>query len=170
MSGEKRNTCISKTTKPEGTSDPKGKHHWRRVVRYEPQQTGVEAKREKAGQPEVKFVPQDRTTTEYSTFSETGTLAMEIKHHNLFETEDAIRLMRLFLREKDEKIAALWPKKRLKEFIESRLKAAGQDETFLSKENLLRLQQSFGPMFRELDKEHPRMSQIANPRPNTRSS
>jgi type III restriction enzyme len=42
-----------------------------------------------------------------------------------------------------------------------RLKAAGQDETFLSKENLLRLQQGFGPMFRELDKEHPRMSQIA---------
>ena len=54
-----------------------------------------------------------------------------------------------------------WPKKRLKEFIVSRLKAAGQDETFLSKENLLRLQQGFGPMFRELDKEHPRMSQTA---------
>jgi len=53
------------------------------------------------------------------------------------------------------------PKKRLKEFIVLRLKAAGQNETFLSKENLLRLQQSFGPMFRELDKKHPRMSQTA---------
>ena len=43
----------------------------------------------------------------------------------------------------------------------SRLKAAGQDETFLSKANLLRLQYGFSPMFRELDKEHPRLSQTA---------
>ena len=69
--------------------------------------------------------------------------------------------MRLILRAEDEKIAAAWPKKRMQELILSRLKAAGQDETFLSKENLLRLQQGFGPMFRELDKEHPRMSQTS---------
>ena len=130
-------------------------------LRYEPEQTGVEAKREKASEPDVKFLPQDRKTTEYSTFSETGKLAVEIQHHNLFEIEDAVKLVRLFLREKDTKIAAAWPKKRLAGFIVSRLKAAGQDETFLSKENLLRLQQGFGPMFRELDKEHPRISQTA---------
>ena len=128
---------------------------------YEPQQTGVEVKREAAREPDVNFLPQDRRTTEYSTFSETGTLAVEIQHHNLFEIEDALKFLRLFLREKDATIAVAWPKKRLKEFLVSRLKAAGQDETFLSKENLLRLQQGFGPMFRELDKEHPRMSQTA---------
>jgi len=50
---------------------------------------------------------------------------------------------------------------RVKDFTVSRLKAAGQDETFLSRENLRLLQQSFGPLFRELDKEHPRMSQVA---------
>lgn len=130
-------------------------------LRYEPEQTGVEAKREKAHEPDVIFLTQDRKKTEYSTFSETGRLAMEIQHLNLFEIEDAVKLMRLFLREKDEKIAAAWPKKRVKDFIVSRLKAAGQDETFLSKENLLRLQQGFGPMFRELDTQHPRMSQTA---------
>jgi type III restriction enzyme len=130
-------------------------------LRYEPAQSGVEAKREKASDPDVKFLPQDRKTTEYSTFSETGKLAVEIQHHDLFEIEDAVKLVRLFLREKDAKIAAAWPKRRLTEFIVSRLKAAGQNETFLSKENLLRLQQGFGPMFRELDKEHPRMSQTA---------
>ena len=124
-------------------------------LRYEPEQTGVEAKREKASEPDVKFLSQDRKTTEYSTFSETGKLAVEIQHHNLFEIEDAVKLVRLFLREKDAKIAAAWPKKRLTDFIVSRLKAAGQNATFLSKENLLRLQQGFGPMFRELDKEHP---------------
>lgn len=130
-------------------------------LHYEPQQTGVEAKREKAREPDVKFFPQNRKTTEYSTFSETGTLAMEIKHRDLYEIEDALKLMRLFLREKDETIAKEWPKKRLREFIVSRLEAAGQDQTFLSRENLRLLRQGFGPLFRELDKEHPRMSQIA---------
>jgi type III restriction enzyme len=130
-------------------------------LRYEPKMRGVEAKREKARQPEVKFLPQDKKTTEFATFSERGKFAMEIEHAGFFGIEDAAKLMRLFLREKDEHIAAAWPKKRLRELIVSGLKAAGQDETFLSKENLLRLQQGFGPMFRELDKEHPRMRQIA---------
>ena len=130
-------------------------------LRYEPKQTTVETKREKAKEPDVKFLPQDRKTAEYSTFAETGTLAVEIQHHGLFDIEDAAKLMRLFLREKDEKLAAAWPKKRVREFIVAKLKAAGQDATFISKENLLRLQHGFGPMFRELDKEHPRMSQTA---------
>lgn len=128
---------------------------------YEPFQTGVEAKREKAREPDVKFLPQDRKTTEYSTFTETGKLKVDIQHQDLFELDDAIKLMRLFLREKDARIAEKWTKERLREFIVPRLKEAGQEATFLSKENWLRLQQSFGPMFRELDKEHPRMSQSA---------
>lgn len=130
-------------------------------LRYEPKMKGVEAKREKAREPEVKFLPQDKKTTEFATFSERGKFAMEIEHAGFFEIDDAAKLMRLFLREKDEHIAAAWPKKRLRELIVTRLKTAGQDATFLSKENLLRLQQGFGPMFRELDKEHPRMRQIA---------
>lgn len=129
-------------------------------LNYEVKQIGVEAKREKAGEPEISFRPQDRKTTEYSTFSETGKLAVEIQHQNLVEIDDAVKLMRLFIREKDAKIASAWPKKRLKDFIVSRLKADGRDETFLSKENLLLLQQGFGPMFRELDKEHPRMGYV----------
>lgn len=130
-------------------------------LRYEPEQTTAETKREKAKEPEANFVPQERKTTEHSTFSETGILKAEIDHHDLYEIEDATRLMRLFIRGKDEKLAAAWPKKRLREFIIGRLKAAGQNETFLSKANLLRLQQGFGPMFRELDREHPRVSQTA---------
>ena len=128
---------------------------------YQPEQTTVETKREKAKEPDVRFLPQDRKTTEYSKFSEVGQLTYEMDHHDLWAIEDAVRFLKLFLREKDEKIGASWPKKRLREFIVGRLKMAGQDETFLSKENLLRLQQSFGPMFRPLDTEHPRMSQTA---------
>jgi type III restriction enzyme len=130
-------------------------------LRYEPEQTTVERKREQAKEPDVKFLPQNRWTTEYSTFSATGKLAVEIEHYGSFPIEDAVKLMRLFLREKNEKLAAAWPKRRLREFITEKLKAAGQDETYISKENLLRLQQAFGPMFRELDKEHPRLSQTA---------
>ncbi|MFZ5863737.1 MAG: DEAD/DEAH box helicase [Nitrospirota bacterium] len=130
-------------------------------LRYEPEQKSVETKREKAREPEVNFQTQNRKTTEYSTFSETGALSVEIQHLDLLEIDDAVRLMRLFLREKDEKIAAKWPKKRLQDFIVSGLKRAGQETTFLSKQNFLLLQHSFGPMFRELDKEHPRMTQTA---------
>lgn len=132
-------------------------------LRYQPEQTTTEVKREPAKEPDVKFKAQAKKTTEYSKFSESGTLAVEINHKELFEIDDAARIIRLFLREKDEKIAEAWPKKRIREFIILRLKAAHQDESFLSKENLLLLQQSFGPMFRELDKEHPRMSQTASP-------
>jgi hypothetical protein len=78
-------------------------------------------------------LPQDRRTIEYSTFSETGKLAFEIDHHDLFDIEDAAKLLSLFLREKDEGIAEAWPKKRLREFIVSQLKSGGHDETFLSK-------------------------------------
>ena len=130
-------------------------------LRYEPEQTTVEAKRERARAPEVQFVPQSRTTTEYSTFSETGTHSVEIEHRDFLDIEAVVKLMRAFLREKDESIARAWPKRRLREFISERLEAAGQETTILSKENLLRLQQGCGPMFRDLDKEHPRVSQTA---------
>ena len=130
-------------------------------LRYEPEQTTVETKRKPAAAPKVTFMPQERKTTEFSTFSETGALAVEIEHLGATELDDAVSMMRLFLREKDEEIAATWPKEKLREFIVAALRAGGYDETFLSKENRLLLQQSFGPMFRETDKEHPRMSQMA---------
>jgi type III restriction enzyme len=130
-------------------------------LRYEPKQTTVETKREPAREPQVTFQPQARTTTEYSTFSETGLLAVEISHRDLYDIEDAVAVMRLFIREKDEAQAQVWTKDRLRSFIVSALAAGGYDTTFLSKDNLLRLQQAFGPMFRELDAEHPRLSQIA---------
>jgi type III restriction enzyme len=128
---------------------------------YETVQKTVETKRERARDPEVAFLPQARKTTEYSTFSETGMLGVEVEHRDTLEIDDAVKLMRLFLREKDEKIAVAWPKKRLREFIISRLTSAGQDTSFLSKANFLLLQQSFGPKFREVDQEHPRMSEAA---------
>ena len=88
-------------------------------------------------------------------------LAVEISHHDLYDIEAAVAVMRLFIREKDEALAQAWTKERLRKFIVDGLVAGGYDATFLSKENLSRLQQAFGPMFRELDAEHPRLSQVA---------
>lgn len=130
-------------------------------LRYELEQTTVETKREQAREPDVKFLPQARQTTEYLIFSETGALAVDIEHRDCCEIEDAVKQVGLFLREKDVKLAAAWPKSRLRDFIVQQLKADGRDSSFLSRENLLILQQSFGPMFRELDKAHPRLSQTA---------
>jgi len=39
--------------------------------------------------------------------------------------------------------------------------AGGYDDTFLSRENLSLVQWAFGPLFRDTDKEHPRMAQAA---------
>ena len=86
-------------------------------LRYEPEQKSVETKREPAREPDVNFLPQEKRTTEHAKFSETGDLAVEIEHRDFFEIEDAVKMMRLFIREKDAKIAAAWTKKRLRDFI-----------------------------------------------------
>ena len=129
---------------------------------YEAKQTSVEVKREQASDPVVSFVPQARATTHYSTFKDTGTLTTSIADKELLELEDAVKALRLFLKLKDEKIAAKWTKSNIRECIVDGLRKAGQDTTFLSRENYLRIQQAFGPLFRELDVEHPRLSQIAD--------
>ena len=130
-------------------------------LRYEPKQTTVETKRERARQPEVKFDPQDLHTTEHAKFSMDGQMAYELDHFENYDIDAAATLMRRFLIDKDADIAAAWPKKKLKAFIVAGLKAAGQNQTYISKKNMLHLQYCFSPMFRELDKEHPRMSQVA---------
>lgn len=128
---------------------------------YEIEQTTTEVKRVQAREPDINFRPQSRRTVEHSTFVETGQLAIEIEHKNLIELDGAVAHVRAFLREKDETLAANWPKKRLRDLIVAQLKEAGQDSSFLSKENLLQLQYAFSPMFRQLGKQHPRMSQVA---------
>ncbi|MEZ6079746.1 MAG: hypothetical protein R3C56_29970 [Pirellulaceae bacterium] len=131
-------------------------------LQYEVKQTSVEVKRERASDPEVTFLRQARSTTHYSTFKDTGTLTASIADKELLELEDAVTALRLFLKLKDEKIAAKWTKTKIRDYIVEALKKAGQDTTFLSRENYLRMQQAFGPLFRELDVEHPRLSQVAD--------
>lgn len=130
-------------------------------LKYEAKLQTVEKKREKARQPVVNFRTQERRTTEWSKFSITGHMAMEVDHKDVIELEDAVRLLRVFLRDKDAEIGRVWTPKKIREFIVAGLKKAGQETTFLSKENLLLLQYAFSPMFRDLEGEHPRFVQQA---------
>lgn len=128
-------------------------------LEYEAVQTTVETKTQRAKAPEVQFKPQALKTTEMSVFSETGTLTTDIENPNWVTIPFASKQLKVFLEGKDTTLAKNWPVKRVKQFIEDGLRNAGQDISFLSKPNLLSLQQAFGPMFRELNQQNPRISQ-----------
>lgn len=130
-------------------------------LRYEPEQKTEQTQRKRAATPKVQFKPQERVTRETSKYSETGSLAVEIEHVGQVELEEAVSLMRQFLSGNDQELAQKWPKSKLRKFIADGLKKAGQDLSYLSKENLLLLQHSFSPMLRSMGKAHPRLSQAA---------
>lgn len=126
---------------------------------YEPVETTVETKTQRAKAPEVSFKPQALRTEELSVFSETGTLKTEIENPDYVTIPYAAKQLKMFLKEKDAKLSKEWPLTRIEAFIKTGLSKAGQDISFLSKENLLSLQQAFGPMFRDLNQQNPRISQ-----------
>ncbi len=130
-------------------------------LEYEAVQTTVETKTQRAKAPDVCFRPQTLKTEELSVFSETGTLKTEIENTDCVSIPFAAKQLKIFLKEKDDKLAQEWPLNRIENFIENGLGRAGQDVGFISKENLLFLQQAFGPMFRDLNQVNPRISQRA---------
>lgn len=128
---------------------------------YELVEQTVETKKQKAMDIKLVLKPQSRKSTEYVTFSESGKLAMEITHENTEEIEYAVCTLHDFINEKDKKAGEKWPKSRIRKLIKDALNVGGYDDTFLSRENLSLVQQAFGPLFRDTDKEHPRMTQAA---------
>jgi type III restriction enzyme len=130
-------------------------------LEYDPVQTTVETKTQRAKAPEVSFKDQRLKTEELSVFSETGTLKTEIENPDWVTIPYAAKLLKMFMKEKDSTLAKEWTLKRIEEFIKTGLSKAGQDISFLSKKNLLSLQQAFGPMFRDLNQQNPRISQRA---------
>ncbi len=128
-------------------------------LEYEPVQTTVETKTKRAKAPQVSFKPQALKTTEISIFSETGTLKTEIENREWITIRYAAQQMKMFLKEKDSTIAKEWPLSRIENFIKEGLSKSGYGPTYLSKENLLLLQQAFGPMFRNPNQTNPRVSQ-----------
>lgn len=130
-------------------------------LNYELVEQTKEVKKQKATEIKLVLKPQSRKSTEYVTFSESGKLAMEITHENTEEIEYAVCTLHDFICEKDKKVGEMWPKSRIRKLIKDALKAGGYDDTFLSRENLSLTQQAFGPLFRDTDKEHPRITNKA---------
>ena len=126
---------------------------------YEPVQTTVETKTKQAKTPEVQFKPQSLKTEEMSRFSESGTLMTEVENTDSVTIDYAAKQLKIFLKEKNPTLAKEWSLKRIQKFIDEKLAEGGYDRSFLSKENLLQLQQAFGPMFRPLNEANPRISQ-----------
>ncbi|SNB46498.1 DEAD/DEAH box helicase [Geobacter sp. DSM 9736] len=128
---------------------------------YELVDKTVETKKQKATEIILTLKPQSRKSTEYSTFSESGKLAIELLHEDVHEIEYAVCMLHDFIADKDRKLGEKWPKSRIRKLITGALRSGGYDDTFLSRENLSLVQQAFGPLFRDVDREHPRKANVA---------
>ena len=116
------------------------------------QTTGKRAKEPEA----VDYLPQARQVTEITTFSQTGSRSVVLEVADTMPIGDAVARIRLFLEDKDVAIAVQWPTKRIRSFIVDSLAATGNPTDFLSRENLTKTQNAFGPMFRAVGSTVPR--------------
>jgi len=127
-------------------------------LEYSFEKDTIEVKKEKAKEPEnIKFSPQSKNWEETSKYSETGYFKFSVEAKDIIPVEQAAKEVKLFLKDKDLDIAKEWPFEKIEKFIIENLKKDGYDTSFLSRENLIKLKQSFGPMLRELGKEAPRL-------------
>jgi len=127
-------------------------------LRYESVQQTVETKRKRAMEPEtVGFAPQSREWTETSRYSHSGPVTTLIENRRIMSIPNAVRQMKIFLKEKDEAIARQWTSRTVQAFLEKNLKRCGCDASFISLENLAKAQQAFGPMLRQVEEANPRM-------------
>jgi type III restriction enzyme len=118
----------------------------------------TESKEKPAKAPEdIKFSPQSKTWEETSIYSETGSFRFTVETKDAVPIEQAAREIKLFLKDKDAGIARQWSLVKIKDLIVTQLKNDGYDSSFLSRENLAKAKQAFGPMLRELGKKVPRM-------------
>jgi type III restriction enzyme len=127
-------------------------------LEYASVQDTTESKEKPAKEPEkVKFSPQSRKWEETSIYSETGSFRFTVEMKESVLIDQAAREIKLFLKEKDQAVSKNWPLSKIKDFIVNNLSAHGYDPTFISRENLSKAKQAFGPMLREVGREAPRM-------------
>ncbi len=127
-------------------------------LEYSSVQDTTESKEKPAKEPDkVKFSPQSREWEETSLYSESGSFRFTVELKDTVPIEQAAREIKLFLKDKDISLSAKWSISKIQDFIIKNLDKAGYDSTFISRENLSKAKQAFGPMLRELGRETPRM-------------
>lgn len=123
-----------------------------------PQLDTVETKEKSADEPDqVVLLPQDERREEYSEYSETGTFRFTVEMRDRVELDQAVREIKLFLKDHDEKLAAKWTTDRIRDWITGNIERRGYAKDWLSRVNLGRLKQAFGPLFRQAGVPAPRM-------------
>jgi len=125
---------------------------------YTPQLDTIEIKEKSADEPDqVTLQPQEESREEISEYSETGTFRFTVEMRNKIPLSQATREIKLFLKDHSLELSSKWTSKRIRKWIQSNLKAQGYAHDWLSRENLGRLKQSFGPLFRQTGCPSPRM-------------
>ena len=127
-------------------------------LEYSSLQYTVEYKEKPADGPtSVKFSPQSKSWEETSKYSESGSFRFTVEMKDRVPIDQAAREIKLFLKEKDQAVSKQWPIKKIKDFIKNNLEKDGYDTSFLSRENLGKVKQAFGPILRETGGKFPRM-------------
>ncbi len=127
-------------------------------LEYSSVQDTTESKEKPAKEPDkVNFSPQSREWEETSLYSESGSFRFTVEMKHTVPLEQAAQEIKLFLKDKDQSVSRRWHISKIKEFIVSNLEKDGYDATFVSRENLSKAKQAFGPMLREIGRENPRM-------------
>ncbi len=125
---------------------------------YAQQLDTIETKGKPADEPDkVILQPQEERREEVSEYSETGTFRFTVEMRDKIAIKQAIREIKLFLKDHDETLAKRWSTPRIQKWIQGNLKACGYAHDWLSRENLGRLKQAFGPLFRQTGQPVPRM-------------
>ncbi|MDO8558056.1 MAG: DEAD/DEAH box helicase family protein [bacterium] len=132
-------------------------------LEYEEEQYSIESKVKSAKEPSIQVLhPQAETRRQTTTFLHAGIIRYDVTVDGNVSVEDATRQIKLFLKEKDRNLARKWSIKKIDQFIKKTLKnRLGRVYDYVSAENLATFKQAFGPMFRELGKEVPRMKLMA---------
>jgi len=125
---------------------------------YTPQLDTTETKGKAAQEPDkVVLAPQHDRWEDTSRYSETGTTRFTVEMREKVPLDQAVREIKLFLKDHDEKLARKWTTKRIRKWIQDNLRARGYADEWLSRENLGKLKTSFGPLFRATGRSAPRM-------------
>jgi len=128
-------------------------------LHYESVQQTIEIKEKPASAPErAGLSPQSKRLETSSVYSASGTMRFALDRGDIIPIDQAVREVKLFLKSKDESISKRFTQKKIRDFIAQELSKAGQEISYISLENLAKIKQAFGPMFRETGKPTPRLS------------
>ena len=112
-----------------------------------------EVKLKVASEPEtIDYSPQSRLYQEVRS----GKVATLIENRDIFTIDEAVKRIKLFLKDKDDELSTRWGSQRITSLIQDNLARTNQEIDYISQENLLKTQSAFGQLFRDLGKVSPR--------------